>query len=166
MNPYTATREQFTQQFLDHKIQPQAKATKNYAHLHKTLLHLLDLLAHHPAMVPNLQQTYMTPAASKNKVYFMWDFTGRTVGQLLALKPSEPRSQAQAMTEVLGRSTFGSVLITDSQDKLDMMVGGPKKKEFEFGPEIIKAAEAVTRDPDEDAEWEDVEEGVEEDDDA
>lgn len=29
-------------------------------------------------MAPNLQQTYMTPAASKNKVYFMWDFVGRT----------------------------------------------------------------------------------------
>ena len=30
-------------------------------------------------MTPNLQQTYMTPAASKNKVYFMWDFVGRTL---------------------------------------------------------------------------------------
>jgi hypothetical protein len=28
-------------------------------------------LAYRPAMVPNIQQTYMTPAASKNRVYFM-----------------------------------------------------------------------------------------------
>ena len=30
-------------------------------------------------MAPNLQQTFRTPAASKNNVYFMWDYVGRTL---------------------------------------------------------------------------------------
>ena len=54
---------------------------------------LLDKLAHHEAMAPNLNQTYMTPAADKNKVYFEWDFVGRTLvsgsyHNFLSLEPS------------------------------------------------------------------------------
>ena len=30
-------------------------------------------------MEPILQQTYMSPSKSKNKVYFMWDFVRRTL---------------------------------------------------------------------------------------
>ena len=37
-----------------------------------------------------IDQTYSTPAASKNKVYFMWDFVGRTLAMLYGLPPSLP----------------------------------------------------------------------------
>lgn len=45
-------------------------------------LKLRDLygkLGNHEAMIPNLDQTFSTPANSKNSVYFMWDFVGRTL---------------------------------------------------------------------------------------
>lgn len=33
-------------------------------------------------MLPNLDQTFSTPANAKTSVYFMWDFVGRTLYQL------------------------------------------------------------------------------------
>lgn len=51
-------------------------------------LRLRDLyteLGNHEAMRPNLDQTFSTPANSKNSVYFMWDFIGRTLVSLFAI---------------------------------------------------------------------------------
>ena len=67
MDPYTSTREQFTNGLLERPIPDAASQSwKNYTQNSKDLLRKL---AFHDAMVPNLQQTYMTPANSKNKVY-------------------------------------------------------------------------------------------------
>lgn len=77
MDPYTSTREQFTNGLISNPVPDWAAPEwKKYVERHKVLL---EKLAHHPAMAPNLQQTYMTPAHSKNKVYFEWDFVGRTL---------------------------------------------------------------------------------------
>ena len=84
MDPNTATRLEFTNHLIYAPIDDDA--SPKWARLvenHKTLL---DALAHHDAMKPNLYQTYMTPAADKNKVYFEWDFVGRT----LVCRPSFP----------------------------------------------------------------------------
>lgn len=77
MDPNTSTREQFSAHLTSQAIPP--STAEEWKKLVEPLKLLLEKLAHHTAMAPNLQQTYMTPAASKNKVYFMWDFIGRTL---------------------------------------------------------------------------------------
>ncbi|KAL9035984.1 MAG: hypothetical protein Q9214_006336, partial [Letrouitia sp. 1 TL-2023] len=76
-NPYTQTREEFTRHLLSVPIPDFAH--EEWAGEVTKIKPLLEKLAYHEAMQPNLQQTYMTPAASKNRVYFMWDFVGRTL---------------------------------------------------------------------------------------
>jgi len=66
MDPNTSTREQFTNGLLAFPIP--ADANSNWKKYAENLQALLRMLAFHEAMAPNLQQTYMTPAASKNKV--------------------------------------------------------------------------------------------------
>ncbi len=78
MDPHTSTREEYTNMLTSIPLPPVPLAPE-WKELAERLRTLLDKLAHHPAMAPNLQQTYMTPAASKNNVYFMWDFVGRTL---------------------------------------------------------------------------------------
>lgn len=78
MDPNTSTREEFTAGLTSIPLPPVPLAPE-WKELAEQLRTLLDKLAHHPAMAPNLQQTYMTPAASKNNVYFTWDFVGRTL---------------------------------------------------------------------------------------
>ena len=77
MDPYTATREQFTTHLTSRPLPP--SASEEWKNVVEPSTLLLDKLAHHPAMATNLQQTYMTTANSKNKVYFIWDFIGRTL---------------------------------------------------------------------------------------
>ena len=78
MDPNTSTREEFTTGLTGVPLHPVTLAPE-WKELAEQLRTLLGKLAYHPAMAPNLQQTYMTPAASKNNVYFMWDFVGRTL---------------------------------------------------------------------------------------
>ena len=78
MDPNTSTREEFTTGLTRISLPPVTLAPE-WKSLAEQLRTLLEKLAYHPAMAPNLQQTYMTPAASKNNVYFMWDFVGRTL---------------------------------------------------------------------------------------
>ncbi|KAL8953164.1 MAG: hypothetical protein Q9222_000985 [Ikaeria aurantiellina] len=112
---------------------------------------LLEKLAHHPAMAPNLQQTYMTPAASKNKVYFMWDFVGRTLSMIYGTKATlENLSKAaqEKWMDAVGRAQFSGLLILDTRPgMLDSMIeltypgqGGEKP---EFGEEILEIARGM-----------------------
>lgn len=80
MDPYVATRQQFTDHLVNKRIP--ANATDEWRETTFELQSLLRKLAAHDAMRANLEQTYMTPANSKNKVYFMWDFVGRTLVHL------------------------------------------------------------------------------------
>ena len=67
MVPNTATREQFTNHLVQKEIPEDAKDDwKTQATNLKDLLHKLTF---HEAMASNLQQTYMTPANAKNKIY-------------------------------------------------------------------------------------------------
>jgi hypothetical protein len=66
-DPYTATREQFTKHLVDFPIPDDA--ARNWKEQAADLKDLVSKLAYHEAMAPNLQQTYMTPANSKNKIY-------------------------------------------------------------------------------------------------
>lgn len=71
MDPYKNTRREFANGMNDTFSIPAdaAQAWKKYG---ENLKQLTYKLAFHDAMKPNIDQTYMTPAASKNKVYFMW----------------------------------------------------------------------------------------------
>lgn len=81
MDPNTTTRERWTQGLVDQSIPSTwPQSLKDRAII---LRSLADKLGHHQAMTPNNQQTFMTPANSKNKVYFMWDFVGRTIVSIL-----------------------------------------------------------------------------------
>ncbi|KAK4944816.1 hypothetical protein LTR66_007665 [Elasticomyces elasticus] len=133
-DPQRATREQYTQYLTSLECAP--NAVPRYAKLHKDLRHLLDLLAHYPAMAPNLQQTYSTPAASKDKVYFMWDFIGRTLGMLNQIDPKLPSRTKDAWEDVYGRASYGRVLIKDTTGVLqrtNASVGYKDDAGVEFG---------------------------------
>lgn len=88
MDPTRTTRRIFTRSLTSHTTPEDADP--EYKSLANALRKLLVLLVNHPAMTRNIDQTYATPAAAKNKVYFMWDFVGRTLGMLYGLPPSLP----------------------------------------------------------------------------
>jgi hypothetical protein len=107
-------------------------------------------LIDHPAMRPNLKQTFSTPAKSKNKVYFMWDFILRTLQHLAAqVDPSNPNSSPM-FQDVIGRSVQAKMLIIDETGQLDEMnasVGNSGGGGVEFGDEIKKLADTLDEFP-------------------
>lgn len=103
-------------------------------------------------MEPNMNQTYMTPAASKNKGYFMWDFIGRTLSYLYQSPPDldfETPSEREKWEDVISRSTLASSLILDTNcGMLDMMVAGTypdqQGRHPELGAEILESARKLS----------------------
>lgn len=75
MNPYTNTREEFTTALLQRPIPD--TADDKWKQLNRTLKDLAQKLLEHDAMRQNKVQPFMTPAANKNRVYFLWDSTTR-----------------------------------------------------------------------------------------
>jgi hypothetical protein len=143
-NPATSTREVFTKHLID---VPMPSSFVHEDWLKHATAHqvLLEKLAYHPAMAPNLQQTYNTPANDKNNVYFMWDFVGRTLGSLFRLNPELPNGITDPMQDVVGRTTMASNLILDTQKgMLDGMTESTypeqKGKHPAFGEEILQLA--------------------------
>jgi len=68
-DPDTTTRAEYTIHHLNRQCP--TVCSPRFSHIfkvHQTLIRLMDA---HPAMDQNRDQTYNTPAASKNKVYFM-----------------------------------------------------------------------------------------------
>jgi hypothetical protein len=118
-NTRTTNRLDFTAFFL--RFAYAADAHPAYVHLFTTHQHLFALLSTHPAMVPNLQQIFSTPANSKNKVYFMWDFLLRTFQHIAAqIDPREPETSAM-WEEVLGRAIQAKELMVDETGMLERM---------------------------------------------
>jgi len=135
-SPSESTRREWTDWMISQPAIP-SNASNEYRELMESLRNLLSKLANHESMVQNMNQKYMEPAISKNKVYFMWDFTGRTIGMLLSLDPTSPPSEKDMWTEVVNRDAFGRVLINDTSGKLDAMVPGDSTQ---FGAEVKAAA--------------------------
>ena len=77
MDPNTNTRLDFTNHLVSLPIP--ASASPRWKTLVETHKALLDKLAHHEALALDINRAYMDPAGDKNKVYFMWDFVGRTL---------------------------------------------------------------------------------------
>ncbi|KAL8693921.1 MAG: hypothetical protein Q9218_001335 [Villophora microphyllina] len=150
MDPHTNTREQFTAHVVNKPIPNDAAPDwKNAVEKSKALL---DKLAHHPAMAPHLQQTYMTPAKSKNRVYFQWDFVGRTLGYMYMANPTLKNlkgAEKEAWNDAIGRTVMTQQLILDTKKgALDMMTEltypDQKGRHPEFGEEILEMAKHLT----------------------
>jgi hypothetical protein len=77
LNPNVVTRKEFTENLVS--VPVPSDANPEWKDTCLKMQSLYRKLAYHEAMAPNFQQTYMTPANSKNRVYFMWDFVGRTL---------------------------------------------------------------------------------------
>ncbi|KAF2234680.1 hypothetical protein EV356DRAFT_576609 [Viridothelium virens] len=142
MDPNTQTREAFTNNLTSVEIP--SSADPQWSKTASWLRELLQKIAHHPAMEANLQQTYMTPAASKNKVYFMWDFVGRTMSMAGKVDPklqNMGKAEKEIWSDVVGRSMMAKQLILDTMPGgLDMMVNmthpGQTEPKTDFGEEI------------------------------
>lgn len=75
MDPNTNTREEFTTALLEQPLPDDAD--DKWKQLNQTLKELALKLLEHDAMRNNKVQPFMTPAANKNRVYFLWDSTTR-----------------------------------------------------------------------------------------
>jgi hypothetical protein len=151
MSPDTnkTTRLDFTDFFL--RFQPAPDAHPAYKHLFVTHQQLAKLLIEHPAMAPNLQQTFATPANSKNKVYFMWDFILRTFQHLASqVEPQDPYSSPM-FQDVVGRAVQAKMLTIDETGQLNKMnasVGYADDDGIEFSDYIKKLANQLDQLPD------------------
>jgi hypothetical protein len=77
IDPYRSTREEFTYGLIQNPVPEDAHP--EWKALNKALKDLLHALVYHESMAENRQQPFMTPAASKNRIYFLWDFAGKTL---------------------------------------------------------------------------------------
>nr|POE78038.1 hypothetical protein CFP56_09679 [Quercus suber] len=147
MNANTATREQFTSSLVDRPLP--SNAAQEWKTRAEKLQALLKKLAFHDAMSANLQQTYMTPAASKNKVYFMWDFIGRTLGMQFSVPESLQglsSPQQETWNDVVGRSVMGAGLILDEKPGMlaqMMQMSYPGVVDVAFGEDVLQLARAL-----------------------
>lgn len=156
----TATRQQYVTT-LTTQPTPSFTSSKStlYVAYRTHLDRLLTLLTSHTAMSRNISQPYSQPANSKNKVYFMWDFVGRTLGYLIGVGKiveegvgqwdakgnAKGNDQVKEMWEDMqGRCVMAVMLITDREGQLDMMMSmthpGGGTENAEFGEEILKVA--------------------------
>ncbi|KAK3724506.1 hypothetical protein LTR37_001130 [Vermiconidia calcicola] len=148
MDPYKATREQFTEGLLNTPIPD--NATNEWKKLVTHLKHLQRLLAYHSAMkdTGNLAQVYMVPAISKNKVYFMWDFVDRTLGILYGIPPTKPFSVGNELwRDVYMRTILAANLLLDKRagqldEMVDMTYPGHSYRP-EIGEGILAAARTL-----------------------
>ncbi|EGX51802.1 hypothetical protein AOL_s00043g821 [Orbilia oligospora ATCC 24927] len=149
LNPNSATRREFSEHFI--AARPPSGADAEYIAVFQATQHLLSLLINHAGMVEteNAQQPFMEPAKSKNRVYAMWDFVGRTMGILLnnVRSYSNPgRSQDEAWRDAVGRSQLADMLLQDESrgDSMHRMTWGSGfDARFPFGDEIKQASTAV-----------------------
>ncbi|KAL6708265.1 hypothetical protein ACN47E_003189 [Coniothyrium glycines] len=143
------TRTDFTDFFLRFKHAENAHPI--YKQLFTTHQQLAKLCIEHPAMRPNLEQTFSTPANSKNKVYFMWDFLLRTFQQLVAkVNPQDP-FRSRMLQDVISRAGLAESLIIDNTGKLESMnasTGYSDDEGVDFTDEIRTLALKLTDLPD------------------
>ncbi|PVH93873.1 hypothetical protein DM02DRAFT_618988 [Periconia macrospinosa] len=142
----TTTREKFTDFYINWPLP--SNANEEYRKLFLAHQRLLKLLCDHPAMDPNRQQTYNTPANSKNKVYFMWDFVGRTFALLSntqVINPANP--SGKEWVDIMLRGTMAHSLIVDTTGRLEQQnraVGYHDDEGVEFSDEIKRLAPTLS----------------------
>lgn len=151
MDPHVCKRRDYTTGLATATLPLRGAMSGTWAGLAILLRELYTKLGNHPAMFPNLGQTFDTPANSKNSVYFMWDFIGRTLHLLYLVPAGTERlreKQKKAWEDVKGRAIYGSMLILDEpQGMLEVMVRAAPHDQIEpmpaMGPEVEDAARAI-----------------------
>ncbi|KAF3007631.1 hypothetical protein E8E13_008364 [Curvularia kusanoi] len=93
--------------------------------------------------IPQTGLVSLTPANSKNKLYFMWDFVLRSFQFLAArVDPRDP-IRSEMFEDIVGRGAMAKSLIQDETGKLEAMnasVGYSHDEGVEFTDEIKTAA--------------------------
>ncbi|CAI6274532.1 unnamed protein product [Periconia digitata] len=134
----TTTRKDFTEFYTNWPLP--TTATDQYKRLFQSHQQMMKLLCDHPAMDQNRQQTYSTPANSKNKVYFMWDFVGRTFAILSNAQNVDPADpKGKEWVDCIGRGCLAHTLILDTSGKLEqgnLNAGYSDDAGVEFSEEI------------------------------
>lgn len=139
----TTTRADFTDFF--QRFRHSATAHPAYTHLFEGNQQLAKLLIEHPAMQRNITQTFNTPANSKNKVYFMWDYVLRTFQIMVArCNPQQPFLSAE-WTDILGRVDQSvHLILNESQlDAMNASVGYRDDAGVSFTDEIKELAKKL-----------------------
>lgn len=88
---------------------------------------LYKALYDHEAMVPNRQQTFMTPANQKSAIYHCWDFVGRTLQFLYGCDYTTSRTQKRGLEneifdDAIGRAMMSRILVEDTIGKADVLL--------------------------------------------
>lgn len=152
MDPTKATRAEFTEYACRPQLPPDAPdPSPIWKVFVSNQRDLVTALAAHPAMASNLHQTYMTPAASKNRVYFMWDFVGRTLGKLYQVNPTldfGSNEEREMWADIEGRATMAALLITDKvpgmlNQMVEQLYSDQTDQHPAFGEDIVKMAETI-----------------------
>lgn len=149
MNASVCKRRDYTRGLAEASLPEQMSS--DWQELATLLRDLYSKLGAHPAMARNLDQTFSTPANSKNSVYFMWDFVGRTLHQLYLVPAKTDRLSAkhkEAFNDCHGRAAMGAGLIlNEPPGMLEMMIkSAPHDKENpmpEMGKDVEDAARAL-----------------------
>jgi len=140
-NPHTTARKDYTAAICGKDIPENANAA--YKKLVEATRKLVNCLLNDPAMAPNREQTFMTPAASKNRVYFMWDYVQRTLcylNELDAIQPTRTNGVGEGWADCQGRMAFASDLILDADRKLVAMMPGDTTP---FSEEVLVATKEL-----------------------
>lgn len=147
MNPSGCKRRDYTRGLAEASL-PE-KMSSNWQELATLLRDLYSKLGAHPARAPNLDQTFSTPANSKNSVYFMWDFVGRTLHQLYLVPAQTDKLSAKhkgAFNDCQGRAAMGSGLIlNEPAGMLEMMVKSAPHDKGNPMPAMGKQVEDAAR---------------------
>lgn len=152
MNPSACKRRDYTRGLAEAALP--SKMSPDWEKLAMLLRDLYSKLGNHPAMTRNLDQTFSTPANSKNSVYFMWDFVGRTLHQLYLVPAKTNRLSAkhkEAFQDCHGRAAMAAGLILNQPPgMLEMMVKGAPHDQADpmpaMGQQVEDAARAVMSD--------------------
>jgi hypothetical protein len=119
-DPNTTSRRGYTTALIDRAIP--SNAAPEYRRRVTQHKELVQALFDDAAMEPNREQTFMTPANSKNRVYFMWDFCQRNLSFMLAAaNPTLPRGQKSLWNDIMGRVQFAKFLILEEGQEVDEM---------------------------------------------
>jgi len=140
-DPYTTARKDYTAAICGKDIPENANDA--YKKLVEGSRKLVNCLLDDPAMAPNREQTFMTPAASKNRVYFMWDYVQRTLcylNELDASQPSRNSGAGEGWADCQGRTSFATGLILDADRMLAAMMPGDTTP---FGEEVLAATKEL-----------------------
>jgi len=153
LDPNRNTREEFTAALQQQPVPEDAHPV--WKDLVETLKEMQSKLLYHDAMAQNRVQTFMTPAASKNRVYFMWDSVSRTLPVLYTVPPRlNSRGEMDQelanhwLQDCVGKAAYLAHLILDTtpgalNTMMEQLYPDQKGRHPDFGSDVIELARKV-----------------------